>query len=64
MTLAGMKTAEDFSSVRHSKSVQISTCVSNFSLTSPQCQKLLYPGEEILSPEKFKKAINFLESVN
>jgi len=64
MTLSGMKTAEDFSSVRHSKSVQIAKCISDYSITSPECEKLLYPGETILSEEKFKKALIYLESVN
>lgn len=64
MTLSGMKTAEDFSSVRHSASVKIATCVSNYSLSSLQCDGLLDPGNEILSKADFRKAIIYLEKVN
>ena len=64
MTLSGAKTAEDFSTVRHSKSVQIAKCISNNSLTSPLCEALLYPGENILSQVKFRKALVYLESVS
>jgi hypothetical protein len=63
MTLSGMKTAEDFSSVRHDESVRIAKCISDYSITSPQCETLLNPGESILSEEKFKKALIYLESV-
>ena len=64
MTISGAKTAEDFSTVRHNKSVQIAECISNDSLTSGQCEMLLYPGESILSQAKFKKALVYLESVS
>jgi hypothetical protein len=64
MTISGGKTAEDFSTVRHNKSVQITECISNRSLASSKCQVLLYPGERILSQEKFKEALVYLENVS
>lgn len=64
MTISGGKTAEDFSTVRHNKSVQITECISNRSLASSKCQALLYPGERILSQEKFKEALVYLENVS
>jgi len=64
MTISGAKTAEDFSKVRHNKSVQITECISNHSLASSKCEELLYPGENILSQEKFKEALVYLENVS
>jgi hypothetical protein len=64
MTISGAKTAEDFSTVRHNKSVQITECISNHSLASSKCEALLYPGEKILSQEKFKEALVYLENVS
>ena len=62
MTISGAKTAEDFSTVRHNKSVQIAECISNYSLTSSKCKVLLFPGKKILSQEKFKEALVYLEN--
>jgi hypothetical protein len=64
MTISGAKTAEDFSNVRHNKSVQITECISNHSLASSQCEVLLNPGESVLSEAKFKKALVYLENVS
>jgi hypothetical protein len=64
MTLSGMKTSEDFSSVRHGESVRIANCISSYSITAPQCEGLLYPGESVLSQEEFKEALIYLKNVN
>ena len=64
MTLSGTKTAEDFSLVRHNKSVEIAKCISNHSLDSRKCEVLLDPGESILSQAKFKKALVYLKDVS
>jgi len=64
MTISGAKTAEDFSNVRHNKSVQITECISSHSLASSQCEVLLNPGESVLSEAKFKKALVYLENVS
>jgi hypothetical protein len=64
MTLSGTKTAEDFSLVRHNKSVEIAKCISNHSLDSRKCELLLDPGESILSQAKFKKALVYLKDVS
>jgi len=63
MTLSGMKTAEDFSSVRHGESMRIANCILDYSITSSQCARLLYPGESVLSQEEFKEALFYLEKV-
>ena len=64
LTISGAKTAQDFSTVRHNKSVEITDCISKHSLASNKCQRLLYPGEKILSQEKFKEALVYLEDVS
>ena len=64
MTISGAKTAQDFSKVRHNKSVEITDCILRHSLASNKCQRLLYPGEKILSQEKFKEALAYLEDVS
>lgn len=64
MTISGAKTAHDFSTVRHNKSVEITDCISKHSLASNKCQILLYPGEKILSQEKFKEALVYLVDVS
>lgn len=64
MTISGAKTAQDFSTVRHNQSVEITDCISKHSLTSSKCETLLYPGEKILSEEKFKEALVYLEYVS
>ena len=64
MTISGAKTAQDFTTARHNKSVEITDCISKYSLASSKCETLLYPGEKILSQEKFKEALVYLETVN
>jgi hypothetical protein len=64
MTISGAKTAQDFSTVRHNKSVEITDCISKHSLASSKCETLLYPGEKILSQEKFKEALVYLENLS
>jgi hypothetical protein len=64
MTVSGIKTAENFSFVRHKESSEIALCIEKYSLYAPKCKKLLYPGEKIMDQKEFTDAITYLDRVN
>ena len=63
MTVSGMKTAEDFSSVRNGASEIIKDCVSKNSISSAKCKILLDPGRKVLTELEYNKAIDYLEGL-
>ena len=64
LSISGIKTAQDFTSVRHAASSEISNCEVKFGLDSIECGKLLYPGPNIIDKVAFDRAINYLGKLN
>lgn len=63
MSISGLKTAWDYSSVRSLASKKIENCISRFGIDDPICLAKLDPGREILSQEAFEKAIETISSL-